>query len=424
MNLLKDISIVWSMLCALAMLLILFESRYSLKKTLVITALTITPLIVLNLILMLTRSLDSFGVLMLASLSLPSCIVFWVLAKHRDGRFFFTFCMVDTLVLEILYATNILDYYVAADSDLAIFLVRLILYPLLVFWTYKKLRPMYLKVQQSIRRGWWLFAIIGLLFYIAITLMMAYPTLITQRPEQLPALLLMFLLMPAVYLHIIMTLRNQQAMYDRIQQEELLAVLVSNLRMRMEELNEANDRFRVERHNLRHRMKTVASLLKTEQYEECLKLLSEYEEALDKTRVKRYCQHPVLDAVFAAYLQRAERENIRVEIGLAFPDTLPIDESELATAIANALENAIDASGRVSPADRFLEIKVVSHPRLMIRIANRYEGPVEFDDNHIPVNRHRDHGIGTRFIAAFCRKNNGFYQFDANGTIFTLYLNF
>ena len=60
----------------------------------------------------------------------------------------------------------------------------------------------------------------------------------------------------------------------------------------------------------------------------------------------------------------------------------------------------------------------------MIQIANSYTGDIEFDADGIPVANSEDHGFGTRFIAAFCNKNHGFYQFLANGERFVLYLNF
>ena len=141
-------------------------------------------------------------------------------------------------------------------------------------------------------------------------------------------------------------------------------------------------------------------------------------------RVKRYCQHTVLDAVLATYISRAQDKGIEVNMGFAFPDTIPVNETELATAIANALENAIHACENVIPEKRYIDIKVIDHPGFMIQIANSYVGEVEFDENDIPINHHNDHGFGTRFIAAFCEKSGGYYQFNADGERFSLYLNF
>lgn len=421
---LREISIIWALVHTLVMFLFLFESRYPRKKTIVLTLVTMIPLILVNLFLAFILGFEKFGTVMLVSLSLPSCIVFWFMAKYRDGRFFFTFCMVDTLVLESIYITNIFNHYISPDTGVFMFVVRLLIYPLIELWMYKQLRPMFLEVQKNVRRGWGMFALIGLLFYVAVTLMMNIPVLITERPEQLPALAILFLLMPVIYIYIIVTLRHQQKMHEMALQEDILTLQVAKLAARMEDYSRAEEKYRLERHNQRHQMRTVAGLIQTEQYQQCLQLLSEYEEALDKTKVKRYCQHAVLDAMLASYIQNAIRDGIRVEMGFAFPDQLPCNEAELATVIANALENAINACNKLEEEKRWIQIRVVDHPGFMIRIANSFDGKVEFDEENIPVNRNRDHGLGTRFIAAFCNKNNGFYQFEADEDTFTLYLNF
>jgi len=103
MTILRDISMLWSMIHTLVLFMFLFESRYPKKKTLSITLFTMIPLIIVNLILFVILGFDRYGTLMLLTLSVPSCIILWILSKHRDGRFFFTFCMVDTIFGDCIY---------------------------------------------------------------------------------------------------------------------------------------------------------------------------------------------------------------------------------------------------------------------------------------------------------------------------------
>lgn len=421
---LREISLFGSMIHTLVLFFLLFESRYPKKKTRIISSATMTPLIIANTVLAFLYDAETMGLALLVTLSLPSLIVFWILAKNRDGRFFFTFCLVDTMVLEIIYITQILNYYITPDSYIFMFVVRIVAFPLLEWFVYKKIRTEFLDVQKHTKKGWGIFAAIGALFYVLMSLTMSYPCAVTERPEYLPATVLLLILIPIIYIHIISTLRHQQNIHKMTEQENILKLQVSNLISRMDELSASDDKFRMERHNFRHKLKTLASLIKTEQYGECLSLLAEYEEALDKTKLKRYCQHTVLDAVLSSYIQKAQNKGIEVSMGFAFPDTIPMSETELATAIANALENAINACEKVQSGKRYIDIKVLNHPRFMIQIANNHVGNIEFDENDIPVNHEKDHGFGTRFIAAFCQKNNGFYQFAADGEKFTLYLNF
>lgn len=422
MEILKDSSMLWSMIHTLIMFLFLFESRYPKKKSLWITMVTILPLLLLNLVLFVALGADTYGSLMLLTLSLPSCIVFWLLAKHRDGRFFFTFCMVDTTVLEIVYITNILNHYLTPDTYIVLFVIRLVLYPLIEIWIYCKLRPMYLELQKHTKNGWSIFAVIGLLFYLAITLMMTYPDNIVTRPSQLPALILMFILMPVIYLHILMTLRGQQLAHELSYQESILRLQAANITTRMEEISAANENFREERHNFRHKLNTIAALAESGQYDDLLEVVRKYENDFSKTQVLRYTHHTIIDAVLSVYIQKAEKAGIALKLGFAFPDTFEANESELAMALANAIENAIQACETLPPEKRFLEIKVLCRPKFMVMVRNSFEGTVEFDENGIPQNPEAGHGFGTRSIAAFCRKIGGYYEFKVDAGVFTLFM--
>ena len=422
MELLKDISVIWSLIHTLVMFLLLFESRYPRKKTITITLAAMMPLLVVNFLLFVILGIEKYGTLMLLTLSLPSCIFFWFISKYRDGRFFFTFCVVDTTVLEILYITNILNHYLTPDTYVFMFVVRLLAYPFIEILIYKKIRPMFLEVQRQGKKGWGIFATIGILFYIAITLLMTYPTPVTDRPEYLPVLAIMFLLMPVIYLHIISTLRHQQLLHESSEQDNIMKLQVSNIIARVEEFGAANEAFRKERHDFRHKLKALASLVETEQYEELKKVVAEYEDDIEKTKVVRYSQYPIIDAVLSVYIRKAEQSGIDVKMGFAFPDTFEASETELATALANAIENAVHACVKLPQKDRHIEIKVLSKPKFMIMVRNSFAGQVEFDENGIPESREDGHGFGTRSIAAFCEKIGGHYQFKAEGTVFTLFM--
>lgn len=422
MVLLKDISVIWSLIHTLVMYLFLFESRYPKKKTMTVTLAAMVPLLVVNFLLFAILGIEKYGTLMLLTLSLPSCIFFWFISKYRDGRFFFTFCVVDTTVLEILYITNILNHYLTPDTYIVMFVVRLLAYPLIEVLVYKKLRSMFLEVQRQGKKGWGIFATIGILFYVAITLLMTYPTPVTDRPEYLPVLVIMFLLMPVIYIHIISTLRHQQLIYESSERDSIMKLQVSNIVARVEEFGAANEAFRKERHDFRHKLKAIASLVEAKQYGELEKVVEEYVDDIEKTKVVRYSQYPVIDAILSVYIRKAEQSGIDVKIGFAFPDKFDASETELATALANAIENAINACGKLPQKDRYMEIKVLSNPKFMIMVRNSFAGQVEFDENGIPESREDGHGFGTRSIAAFCEKIGGHYQFKAEGNVFTLFM--
>lgn len=419
MTLLRDISTLLASLFSFVLFMILFESRLPRRRTIVLTMSTMIPLLIANFILFFIVGPTKMTTLVLLSCSLPSLIFFWTIAKYRDGRFFFTFCMVDTLIMEIIYLSTILDFLLGNTYIITI-VSRAVLCPALAFVIYRWVRPTYLHLQSQITTGWYTFTVIALIFYVVLSLSVSVPTMITQRLEQLPAFLLLLILMPAIYVHIFATLLHLHRAHEVAHSQAIMDLKVEKLTARIEELNAADEKFRMERHNFRHKLNTIAGLAEQGNREELLALLNRYHEDIRETQIVRYSSHAIVDAVLAHYIARAQRKGIETSIHIHFPDTLGVDETELATVFSNALDNAINACTKMPPEQRHLEVKVLTAPRFMIQFSNGYQGDISFNEYGLPVAREADHGYGTRYIAAFCDKNRAFYEFNAENNRFTL----
>lgn len=423
MTILRDISLIYTSFFSLIMLMILFESRYPRKKAMRLTIFLMVPLLLINFVLLFVLGPQKMSTLLLLTCSLPSLVFFWILAKHRDGRFFFTFCLADTLVLEVMHITTVLDYFLG-NSYIFMFAARLVLCPLLAWAVYKWVRPLYLELQNTVRKGWYIFTAIALIFYVMLSMSISVPTMITQRLEQLPVFVLQLILLPTIYIHIFNTLRHQQAMHKMTEQENILKLQVAGTAARMDEYSAANEKFRVERHDFRHKMQTIAGMVEKGQFAELRALALEYNENTGETQVRQYSTYPVIDTVLSSYLQKAEGKEIKVSAALAFPDPLPVNETELATVFANAIENAVNACEKLPEEKREISVKAITTPHFMVQVANSFDGVVEFDKNGLPVSHEEGHGFGTRSIAAFCGKYGAFYEFKATGDMFYLRITF
>ena len=418
MTILKDISVLWSLPQTLVMFALLFESRYPRKKTVILSLSTMLPLLAVNYFIYTLIDGAAF-VAMLGTCVLPSLIFFWFLAKHRDGRFLFTFCLSDTLWLEIIYVTNILDHFIGS-SHVFMLVSRLILYPAIELFLWKLVRPIYLSMQNSVKKGWYMFSAIGAIFYVMMLLSMSVPTMIMERPVYLPAFVLQLVLMPVVYAHIIVTLRRQQQLHETEANENILQLQVTSLRSRIDEFSAANELLKEERHDFRHKLRTLAALAESGQNDELKRLAGEYAEAMPERNVETYCNLPVLDAVLSSYLGWAQRRGIETGARLSLPKELPVNEAELATVFANAIENAIHACEKLPEGQRSIDIQVLTEPCFMMQVKNSFDGVIAFDDEGVPISRSREHGFGTRSIVTFCEKYGAFYEFKAVEKFFYL----
>ena len=111
MLILRDISFLWSMLHTVVLFLILFEPRCTWRTALTVGFAGVGTLLIVNVLLM-----YHFGGGIIMSVSfftctVPTLLIFFLLSKYRDGRFFFLFCLSDTVCFWLLQVTNFLDRY-------------------------------------------------------------------------------------------------------------------------------------------------------------------------------------------------------------------------------------------------------------------------------------------------------------------------
>lgn len=201
---------------------------------------------------------------------------------------------------------------------------------------------------------------------------------------------------------------------------DMLSTQVFALQGRLEAARAADEAIRIERHDLRHKLQAVATLVEKGETAEALAYIGASQAHLDALKPVRWCQNSVLDAILASYFQQAQRQGIQVEANLAVPDELPVDATELSTVFANALENAIHACAALPEGKRKIVCRCINRPGLMFEIANTCAGKVRLDANGLPVAGRQSHGLGTRSIAAFCEKYGAACVYEAEDGWFRL----
>ena len=202
----------------------------------------------------------------------------------------------------------------------------------------------------------------------------------------------------------------------------LLTVQISALKEKLLRVKEVEEDIRIQRHDLRHQLQTVTELVARGDQESALAFLDTARKRMDERKEIRWCQMPVLDAVFSSYFDQAQRQDVRITAKISLPDKLTVDENELAVVLANALENALHANLKLPPAQRLICCRAVGTPSLMLELSNPCFEPVVFDDQGLPVAQSQGHGLGVQSIAAFCKKYGAVCRFDLTAGTFRLQL--
>lgn len=403
----------WSLVHALVIFMILYEPRLSRKGNVIATAIVMGAIAAGNVVIFALYGREVLSMLMTFTVLLPSVIFFYFMAKNRGTRFVFTFCIVRTVSLAIIISTAMVDIAIFGDSGVFSFVSRLILYPVIEIFMSRWLRKIYHELQNSLEHGWGWFAVECAICYLLLVVMMNYPVFLADNIAYFPAVAIALLLLPIIYGTAFKSLIAQKKALEHKTREDIFHVEKGHMRDIITQADEIERRVRIERHDLRHRLRSILTMLENGSIEEAKEYIRASSSRYDGTRVEKLCQNPILDAVLSTFFADAKKQGIEVRSELAIPHELPVDATDLSIVFANALENAINAASRLPEGERHIKCRYKIGPRHMIQISNTYEGEVEFDERGYPVSHEAEHGIGTRSIAAFCERYGALLSYKA-----------
>lgn len=417
----RDLSILWCLINILFIFSQLYESRFPGKKTFFLNLICMGGLIILNMVLVLKMGVIWMGKYFILTCTIPSFFYFFYTSKDRNGRFFFTFCLADIMGFWIMAVSNLISY-AFGENFLLMFLLRIFMFLLLEYFVVRYVKKTYHLILQFVKKGWGGFAFASGLFYLFFALMSGWPTRITERPQELPSFILLLLIIPTVYLTIFALLYYQCRLDTRLQNEAILQSQLTGFRHQLQIFQEAEEKNKILRHDLRHYMNQLSVCLNDGNLQAAQSYLQHFEELCSVSAVTCYCKNPTMNSTLSYYVSRAEELGIRVNINFKADCKNLSDETEFSIMMANAFENAINGCLKV-PEARKREIRLIclEEYQLLFAITNTCEEKtVLFDENHIPISGSPGHGIGTRSILAYAHKNNAAVDYQLEKGFFKL----
>ena len=418
MTLLRDLSVLWSLFHILILFMLLYRSRYARKKTFLLTGIFMGPLILLNIAGVALYGVEFMGKVFILTCTLPSLLFFWFISKDKKGRFLFTFCMADTVAYWIIAVTNVLDFYFGGQMYLLMFFGRLVLFPLVEWIAVRRLRKPYLELQESVASGWGVFAGMTALYYLLLAIFANFPVIITARAQELPAFILILILMPMTYAVIFTALYRQLLLYRKQQSERIL----QEQKNRLEAQLENQQRIRKMKHDMKGHTLTLSGLLAAGKMKEAQEYLKGVEMEMDVLQ-REFCANPYLNAVFVHFSQKFQEleAGYRMDIQIG-EEELPY--MELCQILSNVLENACDALKALDRKERDISLQMkYSRDYLVIRIRNRCRDELYVEKGILPATDKDgyDHGFGLVTVQEaakrcggemFCYTENGYFVLD------------
>lgn len=174
-------------------------------------------------------------------------------------------------------------------------------------------------------------------------------------------------------------------------------------------LKESENHIKICKHDMRHNLHIISSLIEDNKLDEAQSYINTLDSSWKSTKPIIYCENTIINSAFLVYMTKAKEKSILVETELNVPEQIYWNSNDIAILIANAFENAINASFKEPVENREIQISARSYDNnLAIVIKNRFSGKILMNKDGFPTTNEVGHGFGIQSILSIVNKYSAY----------------
>ncbi len=176
------------------------------------------------------------------------------------------------------------------------------------------------------------------------------------------------------------------------------------------------------KHDIRHFNRVLAGFIQNQEYDKAASYLQEFDSMLEGVTAVSFCENPIVNELLTIYASQCQKLGFKPRIRADVPERFAIEETDLTSLVANALENAVEALTHVDQDKRALQVEISFDGRkLKLMTKNPAGRKISFKDNGLPIStRPVQSGVGTAQIKAIAEKYGGVASFSQEDGVFVV----
>ncbi len=406
----------------------LYPFRNSLRFSKQITTLLIVAAAILQVFIGLWAGMWGGNASMLSALSTIMYALFYFLAIRTDfGKALFTLLMLSNIanfitacskcIEGIYFPTLAIQGYRWSFSLIMLLLELLLLIPLTVYMgrTYSTALE-----QDTAKPTWHFIWLIPATFYVEwyYRLYGSSESALAFAMDPSNTIFLLIINLGALLIYH-MVICHIRVIDTNVRLSEQNHALITQ-QLQYENLKERIDQARQAKHDMRHHVLLLQSLLEDQKYAEAKQYLEAYKLTMPDDRSFRFCDHYAVNALLLYFAQQAKNQETDFEAAVQVPEDLNIPDNVLSVLLGNLLENALEASRHVETGKRKITIKsVCSGGMILFKISNTYAGTLLPNKNGLYLStKHTGSGIGLASVRSIVEQNQGRMEITHTDTQF------
>ena len=194
----------------------------------------------------------------------------------------------------------------------------------------------------------------------------------------------------------------------------LLENQITQMHREIEEIQDIYADMRGLRHDMRSHLESIAAVAgrtSGKNREELDGYIGQMEKTVSRLDFAYRTGNPITDVIIHLKKQEAEKQHITLEANFTYPDKQQIDVYDIGIVLNNALENAIEASGKVDGRKNISLRSYMKGNLFFIEVENDFCGELVIDSGTgLPVSSKEDrqyHGLGIENIQRCAKKYMG-----------------
>ncbi len=409
----------------MAYFLLFIGLKYTKKKSLAICAISASGSCVMECLLLYVFSGSSFFYVTATLIQIfvtQFTAVF--ISKTRDSKAVFTGLSGSNYVMAGGIVGAVVEIY--SGSGILAILANGMTHFLLLLILVIKIRKIYLSFFEKRDMGkWWGLCLIPSLFYSCFCFLAMFPNSLHDDHQNILGVILLLITMFVSYIVIFRYVENETKRSELYWENELFESYIHGLESQYKAVEKAEYNLRILRHDMRHYIGIINTLLEQKEYDEVKKIIGNVSEVISDNKIRKYCENIKVNSIVSNLMEKADGLGASVNVKMTVPERVPVDDLELASVVANLLENALDSVEELKKEERSVSLLVrCADSRLIIEAENRCGKEVQMNPiTKLPVSQKgKGHGIGLQSVSAFANKLDADFDCYCEDGTFTVRL--
>lgn len=406
----KDISYMLSHVFFMAYIYLFIIHRYSKGKTIsicVISCLIMNLLDLLKLNMFPGNNLCYF-VTTIVQIAIAQFTGLFI-SKRRNSQTLFiglsasNYVVIGSISASILYIyTN--HFYFALIGNFIVHIVILLALYFRIGIIFRKF------CERDWGNNWGELCLIPVFFFCSFSCLAFFPNTLYEYPANILVSIFLMITMFASYVVVLHYIDSEMKQIEEYWKNVMFESYIKGLKSQIHMVEQSEQNLKVLRHDMRHYLVMINSLLDQGEYENIRSITEHINEVIRENKVKRYCENLVVNTILLKMAELAKSFEITLNMDLLIQKQIPVNEYEFAMVLANLLENAVYGIKELDSEKKYINAKIqCTEEHLLIDMSNECEEKIEFDSlTGLPKRKKgKKHGLGMQSVLTFSEKWGG-----------------